>query len=111
MALKNGLYLRKGETMNYICGEDGVKYGDVVVVGTVIGVAASDGQKDDEISLDVAGVFQLAKANVAITKGAKVYYSTANKNITTTPTDNVVAGVAWSDAGASDTVVDVKINS
>ena len=111
MALRNGLYIRQGETITYTCGADGVKYGDVVVVGTIIGIAATDGQKDDVISLDVVGVFQLAKANVAITKGAQVYYSTENKNITTTATDNILAGVAWSDAITSDTSVDVKINS
>jgi hypothetical protein len=55
-------------------------------------------------------VFLLPKVSAdAVTAGAQVYLK--DGKITIEETDAVAAGIAWEDAGANTTVVEVKINA
>ena len=83
--------------------------GEVVSLGTRIGVAGSDIKAGELGHLHVVGVFEMPKAaSTAIAMGAAVYYDASAGNITTTSSSNVPAGYAAAAAGANDTTVLVK---
>jgi predicted RecA/RadA family phage recombinase len=58
-----------------------VKSGDFLVVGSLAGVCAADGNTGDIIQLQVEGVFALPKAAVALAQGQRAYWHVANKNV------------------------------
>lgn len=104
----NAKYWQRGETLDYT-PTAAVKNGAVVSLGTRIGIAGSDIEKNTQGQIHVVGVFEMAKASGAITMGAAVYYDTAADKITTTATSNVPAGYAAAAAAAADTTVLVKL--
>lgn len=97
---------RAGIIMDWKADKDG-KIGDIVTVGTVVGVTNNNYKKDDLVALTCEGVFELPKASDAIGQGAEVYV--ADGKIAATGT--VKAGVAWAAAEADDEVVMVKLNA
>lgn len=99
-----------GGTLDYSVGAEGVKSGDLVVVGDVAGVAMRDGKEGEIVALCIEGVYSLPKGAAAIPQGKKVYFSTADKNIVGTATGNTFVGYAWSNANAADPVVNVKLS-
>lgn len=101
-------YWQKGEVLDYTA-TDKVANGEVVSLGTRIGVAGEDIAAGETGHLHVVGVFEMAKATGAITMGAAVYYDTAEKNITATASGNVPAGYAAAPADSADTTVLVKL--
>lgn len=101
-------YWQKGEVLDYTA-TDKVANGEVVSLGTRIGVAGEDIAAGETGHLHVVGVFEMAKATGAITMGAAVYYDTAEKNITATASGNVPAGYAAAPAASADTTVLVKL--
>lgn len=103
------IYVQPGNTIDYT-PSTAVAAGDVIVMGTIIGIASYDIAANTLGALAVCGVFDMPKASGAITPGAAVYWDNTNKNITTTATGNTVAGVAIATAGAADSTVRVLIN-
>lgn len=101
-------YWQKGEVLDYTA-TDKVANGEVVSLGTRIGVAGEDIAAGETGHLHVVGVFEMAKATGAITMGAAVYYDTTEKNITATASSNVPAGYAAAPAASTDTTVLVKL--
>lgn len=110
-------YWQRGETLDYT-PEKAVENGEVVSLGTRIGVAGGDIKAGELGHLHVVGVFEMPKAaSTAITMGATVYYDVANDKITTTAStgsgdtkvDNIPAGYAAAAAGANDATVLVKL--
>ena len=102
-------YWQRGETLDYT-PENAVANGEVVSLGTRIGVAGSDIKAGELGHLHVAGDFEMPKAaSTAITMGAAVYYDASAGNITTTSSGNVPAGYAAAAAGANDATVLVKL--
>lgn len=82
---------------------------DPVVVGKLIAVAITDIPAGDTGDGFTEGVFLLPKVSAdAVTAGAQVYLK--DGKIQTDETDAVAAGIAWEDAPANTTVVEVKIN-
>ena len=75
-------YWQKGEVLDYKASA-AVKNGEVVSLGTRIGVAGEDIAAGETGHLHVVGVFEMEKATGAVTMGAAVYYDETNKNITT----------------------------
>ena len=105
----NAKYWQRGETLDYTPSA-AVKNGEIVSLGTRIGVAGSDIPANVQGQIHVVGVFELDKAeNEAITMGAAVYYDATNDVITTTATSNVPAGYAAQAAAAAATTVLVKL--
>ena len=101
-------YIQKGNTIDYTATA-AIAAGDVVSLGSHIGVAAGDIPAGAVGALAVEGVFEIDKtASLAISTGDAVYFSTSTKKVTKTDTD-VPAGWAVADAAAADTVVRVKI--
>lgn len=105
MANEKAFYRRKGDRMDYTCTAD-VSAGDVVLVGSIYGVAEAGGKTGDVIAVSTVGVFELT-AGAAITQGAKVYLS-GGKVVATG--DATQLGVAWSAAANGEPVL-VKINA
>lgn len=102
-------YWQRGETLDYT-PEKAVENGEVVSLGTRIGVAGSDIKAGELGHLHVVGVFEMPKAaSTAITMGAAVYYDAGAGVITTTSASNVPAGYAAAAADTNDATVLVKL--
>lgn len=76
-------YWQAGEVLDYTPSDNAVANGEVVSLGTRIGVAGADIAKGATGPLYVEGVFYMDKASGAVTMGAAMYYDVANKKITT----------------------------
>lgn len=101
-------YWQKGEVLDYKASA-AVKNGEVVSLGTRIGVAGEDIAAGETGHLHVVGVFEMEKAAGAVTMGASLYYDTTEKNITTTASSNIPAGYAAAPAESGDATVLVKL--
>lgn len=105
----NAKYWQRGETLDYT-PSTAVTNGQIVNLGTRIGVAGSDIPANVQGQIHVNGVFILDKAaSEAITMGASVYYDATNDVITATASGNVPAGYAAQAAAAADATVLVNI--
>ena len=100
-----------GRVVPWTCTRD-VKVGDIVPLGSFVGIAVNTGLTGEVISLEIEKVWTVtaATANV-ITVGAILYWDDTAKVMTTTDTDNTRAGIAMSaKPGATAGTIDVKIN-
>lgn len=102
--------VRNGRTMDYTCAA-AVAKDDVIVVGAVVGIAASAGEIGEVIALDVVGVYELTANTAAIAQGAAVYWDATNEEVTTTATNNTLLGHAWEASGSGVLTALVKINA
>ena len=102
--------VRPSGKINYVNAGAAISAGDVVDLGTMIGIAIVDiaaSTGEGQIALD--GVHELAKENsVAHAVGDLVYYD--GTECTKTPGSSTLAGVVVKAAGSSVRVVDVDIN-
>jgi predicted RecA/RadA family phage recombinase len=97
MTMKN--FVQPGDIVTVAAPAD-VSSGDLVVVGTLFGVAATDAKSGDPIEIKTSGVFTLPKTSAqAWTQGVKVYYDSENKVLTTTASTNTLIGHAVEAAG------------
>lgn len=106
-------YVQRGESLDYVnSGAAQIDAGDIVVIGTKIGVAGCDIPVGAKGSLHVEGVFEFPEKSgeSAINMGAAVYYDATAGAITATSTSNTLAGYAAAPAGAGATKILVKIN-
>ena len=89
----------------------GITAGLGVLVGTLFGVAATDGVQNAVIEAATQGVFDLTKEPaLAITAGARVFRDNTNRRITTTATSNFQVGIVTTAALAADATVRVWLN-
>lgn len=89
-----------------------VTSGDLIVAGSLIGVAAVDAASGEEYVIDTQGVFELTKKTTDdISVGELLYWDSANSYLTKTPgTDSKpLVGVAVKAAGATATTVYCKL--
>ena len=88
-----------------------VTSGELVIVGSLFGIASTDALTGERVTLSTTGVFEMPKvaANV-ITLGAVVYYDESAGLVTITATDNTKIGVAVEDAGNGTGTVRVRLN-
>lgn len=101
-------YIQRGDVLDVTLAAD-VASGGVVVAGELVGVATTAGVTGDVVSVNLCGVFEVAKATGAISLGAKVYWDAANSNATTTASGNKQIGHAWVAALSGDATVQVKL--
>lgn len=112
-------YVEDGHTMDWTNTSDKtVASGDLVVVGTLCGVAAGDIVPGADGVLLTTGVFTLPKVEVEVTAGAALFIS-ADGILTTASTtagegeepatENLRVGTAWADAAAADKTVAVRL--
>lgn len=99
-------FIAKGRIITVIAAA-AIAAGDLIKIGGggMVGVAAYGADEDEETELALSGVFELAKAEVAISQGDKLYYVEADKKLSKTATGNTFAGYAYADAAAGDATV------
>ncbi len=87
--------------------------GQVVKVGSRIGVAFGDIAAGAKGQLAMAEVWELPKLSTddMSAVGTEVYWDDTAKNITITATANTLAGYVFAAAGAGATTVQVKLNA
>ena len=108
MANENALYRFVGKRIDYVCQSE-VARGDVIVVGSVVGVAEVPGTTGQKISLTTSGVFEMVTDCAGIDQGAAVYLK--GGKVTKTADGAVALGKAYSAAAAATgATVLVKIN-
>ena len=84
--------------------------GDVVIVGDLHGVASINAAQGADLVFVTEGVFELPKvAANAFAVGAKVYYDSTAKLVTSTASGNTYIGAAVEAAIASTATVKVKL--
>lgn len=104
-------YVAPGAAIDYTPGT-AVAAGDVVVVGSIVGVATRDIAANALGALAIKGVFRVAKATTsvsAIAAGAKLYWDAGNEVATTVASTHKVLGYAVAAASATDDTVDVDL--
>ena len=106
-------YWQRGESLDYMnSGDTKIEAGAVITYGARIGVAGCDIDPGEMGSINVEGVFEFPKASsTAINAGVAVYWDATNSVITTTSTNNTLAGFAAQAALSADATVLVKINA
>jgi predicted RecA/RadA family phage recombinase len=103
-------YITEGNVVDYVSGS-AVTNGQVLIVGTKIGVALAALAAAGTVSVQIAGVFNIAKLSTDnITQGANVYWDNTNSRMTLTSAGNTLAGVAYAAAAAATTSVQVLLN-
>jgi len=102
-------YYQKGETLEYTPTEN-MEAGQVIALGTRIGVAAEAIPANQLGHVHVVGVYAMAKADgEAIDQGTAVYFDSAAEAITATADGNTPAGYAAAAAATTDGTVLVKL--
>jgi len=87
-------FIQSGRTLTVSAPAD-IKSGDLVVVGSLFGVAYCDAAIGADVEIGTEGVFELPKtAEQAWTAGAKIYWSGADKCATTVASGNTLIGHA-----------------
>lgn len=96
--------------MNFTAGED-ITAGQMILVTGVVGIAVTDVASGEVGLLATTGVFEVLKeGSDAPSQGQIMYYNATNKTATVTASSNKVIGYAWTAAGASDTLVHVRLS-
>lgn len=104
-------FIQKGFVLDYLVPAAGVKSGDVVVAGELVGVAVKDGVEGEMVAVNLTGVFELPKVTTAITLGAALYWDATNERVTTTATDNVKIGHAFQAAANGTATIHVRLSN
>lgn len=103
-------YVQRGDTLD-VTAAAAVASGDVVIVGSIIGIANVDAAIGETFALDVVGVFTLPKTSaLAISVGDVLYYDAANKVVNKTASGNTKIGVAVTAAANPSPSVNVRLN-
>ncbi|MDY7096762.1 MAG: DUF2190 family protein [Pseudomonadota bacterium] len=103
-------YVQRGDTLTLTAPAEIVS-GDVVSVGSIIGVANGDAESGAPLDLDTVGVFQLPKVSaLAIAEGDVVYWDSTNGLVTKTASGNTKLGVATEAAANPSADVAVRLN-
>lgn len=115
--MSKAVYIQKGESLDYKNStEAAIAAGDIVMLGSVMGVASCDIPVGAVGSMHVEGVYKLPKTSEnAITMGTVVYYdgtgiTEAANDGESEPTAYTAVGYAAADAATGDTEIAVKIN-
>jgi predicted RecA/RadA family phage recombinase len=103
-------YVQEGNVITYTAGAD-ISSGNVLVIGTRVGVALTDIANGDTGSVQMSGVFNVACLGTdVVTQGAVLYWDSDPGQATLTSTDNTLMGYAFAASGDGVTTVDVKLN-
>lgn len=106
-------YVKKGEVLDWSNGTGAkVLSGAVVVLASgLTGVAVTDIEDGEIGAVNLTGCYELPKATGVIAQGAKVYFVTADKNVTTTASGNTLVGYAAEAAASADATVKVILSN
>jgi predicted RecA/RadA family phage recombinase len=105
-------FVQEGKTVTVIAPSGGVSGGDLVVIGSIIGVAAFDAAEAAEVEVATEGVFTLPKASADdVSAGNLLYWDSAQGELTKTAGtgSKPLVGVATKAAGSGVTTVACKL--
>lgn len=75
-------FVQPGQTISVVAPAD-VSSGDLVVVGSIFGVAVTDAAEDDAVEISTGGVYDLPRTDgVAWTQGQRVYWDATAGEVT-----------------------------
>ena len=105
-------YIYEGETLEFANSSGStITSGSGVLVGTKVGVAATDIANSTTGILDMEGVYEVNKLSTdVVAQGAALYWDDTNKRLTVTASGNTYAGYAQAAAGNGATTVLIKLN-
>ncbi|WP_052130852.1 DUF2190 family protein [Erwinia typographi] len=103
-------FVQNGNTIPVTnAGSEVITSGDAVVVGNIVAIAITDIAVEGTGDGFTDGVFQLPKISAdVLSQGAAVFISDGTAQASAE--GGIYAGIAWEDAPAGTTVVNVKIN-
>ncbi|TPI16577.1 DUF2190 family protein [Mesorhizobium sp. B4-1-1] len=106
-------YVQAGNVITATAPAGGVTSGGGVQFDALFGVAATDADEGDDFEMACAGVFDLPKAAVSVTYGAKIYWDDDAKVVTTddggTSQDNLNIGTALAAASGGTATARVRL--
>lgn len=104
-------YIQPGNVIDYTAGANIVS-GQAVLIGKRLGVALAAIANGATGSVQVTGVFSIAKLSTdVVAAGDLLYWDAGNSRLTTTTTSNTLAGYAVEAAGNGVATVKIKINA
>ena len=104
--------VQNGSVINYANAGSAISSGDVVVAGTLVGIATVDIASGATGSVDLEGVYTVVKnAGEAWAQGVALYYDESEADFTTTATDNVLAGHAFVSALSAATSGQIRFSN
>lgn len=94
--MAKGIYVQEGKTLDYKnSGSSAIAYGDVVLMGSLLGVAESDIPAGGLGAVSVSGVYELpSDTGTAYAQGDVLYWDATNSKVTKTSTNNTACGHA-----------------
>lgn len=95
-------FISSGSTVDYEVPSGTVKSGDMILVGSLFGVAATDGESGEVITLYLSGMFNLPKAAGAVEQGDPLYFDGSAGVLTTTAGELDLVAIAGQPAAAGD---------
>ena len=102
-------YVQRGESIDFIPASD-VAAGDIVKVGSLVGVAKLDIKAGELGALALCGVYEIATNGTAIEAGAVVSVDPGTGKVCAADTSGAVKfGHAVAAAGTTDTLVNVRL--
>lgn len=103
-------YIQEGDRLQVTAGVGGITSGAVVLVGTKVTVAVTSALESEVAVVATAGVYEIAKATGAVTKGDALYWDADNSVLTKTSLGNTLAGYAFTSQDSGDATVQVCLN-
>lgn len=104
-------YVMSGTVIDYVASSP-VTSGQVLLIGTRIGVALAGIASGATGAVQVLGIFTIAKLSTdVVAAGALLYWDNTNSRLTTTASGNTLAGYATAAAGNGVTTVEISINA
>ena len=103
-------FVQRGENITVLAAA-ATASGDLVVMGSLFGVALHDAAANEELTLKTGNVWEFPKTSADTpTVGAAAYWDGDVSEMTTVATDNTWVGVFVEATVAGDTVCRVRLN-
>lgn len=103
-------YVQPGESIT-VTAAAAASSGDIVKVGSLLGIASGDAAIGDKLVLRTQGVFDLPKVSTdALSVGDVVYYKAADGAVTSTASGNTRIGLAVTAAANPSASVNVRLD-
>ncbi len=104
-------FIQPGEVIDFVAGAN-ISSGDVVAIGSRVGVALTDIANGATGPVQVTGVWEVpVLATDVVTQGAVLYWDPVNTRMTITAGALKVAGYAFEASGNGVATVKIKLNA
>ena len=104
-------FVQKGSTVDYAASAN-ITSGQPVLVGAMLGIAATDIANGATGILATEGVFTLPSlTGTGWAQGAQLYWDDTNKRVTNVASGNTACGKCWNTKASADATCLVKVNA